>query len=190
MRARTAPRGSRVPRGALTRSIGARLALIGLPLFGAWSISAPMPGEAPSSQHCEVRESASTAEYLTGLVCPPPGFAAAAGYEPELVVTPSGWRFVRPPSVGAECSGPLDDTGPFWDFAAACGTHDYGYDLVRFGEGRRRDVDVLLYEDMLWSCDGRGIGASEACRGVAEWAHAALAIGDVAGMEPVLGDFR
>jgi hypothetical protein len=68
--------------------------------------------------------------------------------------------------------------------------HDYGYDLVRFGEGRRRDVDVLLYEDMLRSCDGRGLGAREVCRSMAEWAHAALAIGDTAGMEPVLGDFR
>lgn len=183
--------GSRTGRRrGLVLAIGARLVLIALPLFGAWSISARVPAEASSSDECEARGSATTREYLTGLACPPTGFAAAAGYEPELVQTPSGWRFVRPVSVGAECSGPLSETGPFWDFAAACGMHDYGYDLVRFGEARRTDVDVLLYEDMLRSCDGRGVGATEGCRAIAEWSHAVLAVGDVAGLEPVLGDFR
>lgn len=169
--------------------ISGRIALTGLPLLIGWSVSGTIPAQAASSNICEVRLGATTREYLTGYACPPQGFAAAAGYEPELVRTSSGWRYVRAASDGADCSGPLADVLSFWDFTLACGAHDYGYDLVRFGEGERVEADAVLYEDMLRSCRGRGAVGTEACKALAEWAHAALAVGDVAEMEPRLGDF-
>jgi hypothetical protein len=171
------------------RVVGSRIALIGLPLLVAWSISGTIPAQAASAERCSRLAPATTRDYLTGFACPPEGFAGLAGYEPQLTRTTSGWRFVRPAADGAECSGPLDDRGPFWDFALACGAHDYGYDLVRFGVAKRVDVDAVLYEDMLRSCRGRGPVGTEACKALAEWAHAALAIGDLAEMEPKLGDF-
>jgi hypothetical protein len=173
----------------LIRAVSGRIALTGLPLLVGWSVSGTIPAQAASTASCEIRPDATTRDYLSGFVCPPDGFAAAAGYEPELVRTSSGWRYVRPASDGADCSGPLTDVGSFWDFTLACGAHDYGYDLVRFGEGERIEADAVLYEDMLRSCRGRGTVWTEACKALAEWAHAALAVGDLAEMEPTLGDF-
>jgi hypothetical protein len=170
-------------------AVGGRIALTGVPLLVAWSISGTIPARAASAERCTRVSHATTRDYLTGFACPPEGFAELAGYEPELTRTPSGWRFVRSAADGAECSGPLEDRGPFWDFASACGAHDYGYDLVRFGVAIRVDVDAVLYEDMLRSCRGRGPVGTEACKALAEWAHAALAIGDLTEMEPRLGDF-
>jgi hypothetical protein len=182
-RRRMPRRAGRVP------AVAGRISLTVLPLFVGWSVSGTIPAPAPSSNRCEVRVEATTREYLTGFACPPAGFAGRAGYEPQLVLTGSGWRFVRTVAAGAECSGPLADAGASWDFTAACGTHDYGFDLVRFGVADRTDVDALLYEDMLRSCRGRGPVGTESCKAMAEWAHAALAIGDLAEMEPKLGDF-
>ena len=170
-------------------ALGARLAIRAFPLFVGWSISSPIPGPAPGSAACEPHPGATTAEYLTGVACPPLGFAEAAGYDPILIETVAGWRYVRPVWTGADCSGPLADTGPFWNFTTECGMHDYGYDLVRFGVGKRTEVDDLLYGDMLRSCGERGHGAIEGCKALAEWAHAVLEVGHLAGMEPQLGDF-
>jgi hypothetical protein len=170
-------------------ALSCRIALIVLPLLVGWSVSGTIPARAASAATCEVRLSPTTRDYLTGFACPPAGFSDRAGYEPKLVRTPSGWRYLRSASDGAECSGPITDVGPFWDFTTACGAHDYGYDLVRFGVAQRLDVDAVLYEDMLRSCRGRGPVGTEACKAFAEWAHAALAMGDLAEMEPRLGDF-
>jgi hypothetical protein len=171
------------------RALAGRISLTVLPLFLGWSVSGTIPESAPSSDRCEMRTAATTHAYLMGFACPPRGFSDAAGYEPELVLTSSGWRYVRSPKAGGECSGPLNDSGPFWDFTAACGAHDYGFDLVRFGEADRTEVDSLLYADMMRSCRDRRTIEAQACKALAEWAHAALAIGDVAAMEPRLGDF-
>jgi hypothetical protein len=114
------------------------------------------------------------------VACPPVGFARVLGYEPVLARTESGWRYERP---DAECSGPLSDRGPFWDFADACATHDYGYDLVRFGVGDRRATDSLLHDDLLRSCAAEGLGQAP-CKALAEWAYAALRVGEANGFAP------
>ena len=109
---------------------------------------------------------------------------------PLVSKSPSSWR--RPTGGDtrsrrgptANCSGPLGDTGPFWDFTAACETHDYGYDLVRFGVGNRAQADALLYRDMLTSCRGQWLSGVVACRGVVEWARVVLEVGDGLGFDP------
>lgn len=159
-----------------------RLATVGIVTFDllGWSVTGDVAAAAPGSATCVERRGSTAEEYLTGVVCPPEGFAEVLGYEPELTRTPSGWRYVRP---DAECSGPLTDRGPFWDFAAACATHDYGYDLVRFGVGDRAATDALLHDDLLRACAREGLGQAP-CKALAEWAYAALRVGEANGFEP------
>jgi hypothetical protein len=159
-----------------------RLATVGVIAFNVvgWSVSGDVAAASPGSATCAVRADASAIEYLTGVACPPAGFSRVLGYEPVLVRTQSGWRFVRP---DGECSGPLADRGPFWDFADACGTHDYGYDLVRFGVGDRSATDALFRDDLLRTCAGEGLGEAP-CKALAEWAYAGLRIGEANGFSP------
>ncbi|HYU58710.1 MAG TPA: hypothetical protein VEO00_11770, partial [Actinomycetota bacterium] len=63
--------------------------------FAGWSVSGPAPAPTPGSAVCTRAVKATTVAYLTGSACPPPGFASAFGYEPDLVRTPSGWRYTR-----------------------------------------------------------------------------------------------
>jgi phospholipase A2-like protein len=142
------------------------------------------PANVRGSSHCQPVAHGTAHEYLMGLACPPDGFAEAFGYRPALVKTPNGWRFTRPGWTGSRCNGPAGDEGPFWDFAVACRTHDYGYDLLRFGLGDRRDVDELLYSDMMAHCDRRGFIEGTGCRSIARWARAVLKAGDVLGFDP------
>jgi hypothetical protein len=145
-----------------------------------WSVTGQTAAAAPGSATCEEHPVATAIEYLTGVVCPPRRFSRVLGYEPQLVRTAGGWRYVKP---DAECSGPLSDRGPFWDFAEACATHDYGYDLVRFGVGDRPATDALLHDDMLRACRKEGLGQAP-CKALAEWAYAALRVGDANGFDP------
>lgn len=161
-------------------SIAAIVALVGR------SASATIPGTERGVPGCVVVAEATTTEYIAGKACPPPGFAAVIGYEPVLVETQFGWRYTRPSSADGGCSGPIGDTGPFWDFADACRAHDYGYDLVRVGKGDRAAADDLLYRDMMQTCGARGAVATPACKAVAESAHAVLVIGDATGFDPAL----
>ena len=147
------------------------------------SVPAAMPGEIA----CRVIPDASPIQYATGVACPPEGFANVIGYEPVLVRTPAGWRYVRPASADGGCSGPLSDRGPFWDFGDACRAHDYGYDLVRFGVGDRAEADDLLYRDMKRACVANRALGHQACKALADSAHAALWVGEVSpGFEPRL----
>jgi hypothetical protein len=139
---------------------------------------------APGSARCATDLDAATIDYLVGSACPPSGFAERLGYEPVLVRSAEGWRFTRPSWADGHCNGPIRNEGPFWDFAVACRTHDYGYDLVRFGLGDRGEADALLYRDMTASCGGQWIVGSEACRALADWARTALRAGDALGMDP------
>ena len=148
--------------------------------FIGWSLKGSAGTTVSGSPSCVARADATAVDYQTGVVCPPKGFSDVLGYEPVLVETPAGWRYVRP---GAECSGPLADSGPFWDFSNACGTHDYGYDLVRFGVGDRRATDSLFHDDMLRECRREGLGQAP-CKALAEWAYAALRVGDGNGFDP------
>lgn len=173
-----APNGRTQDRGRRTLR-WVTIAVVAFDVVG-WSVTGDAAGVAPGASTCVTRPRATALEYLTGVACPPRRFAEVLGYEPVLVRTTAGWRYVRP---DAECSGPLADRGPFWDFAQACGTHDYGYDLVRFGIGDRAVTDTLLHEDMLRGCAREGLGQAP-CKALAEWAYAALQIGDANGFDP------
>lgn len=133
---------------------------------------------------CEADPGAPAIDYLVGRACPPAGFAEAMGYEPVLVRTSHGWRYTKPAWAHGNCSGPVEDTGPFWDFTAACQTHDYGYDLVRFGVGDRAHADELLHKDMAISCQGRGLPGTAACGAMAEGTWIVLRVGDAFGFDP------
>lgn len=148
------------------------------------SVAGAMPAEAAGSPRCVVDTSGGTVAYLVGEACPPEGFVETMGYEPVLIQTAYGWRYAKPAEADGRCSGPISDRGPFWDFTAACQTHDYGYDLVRFGVGRRADADRVLFRDMMADCHRRGVVETGACKALAEWARAVLEIGDVTGFEP------
>lgn len=171
---------------------GRRIALIAVVTVGVLiGIPAVVGGlgrsgltEARGTVDCRADPAATTADYLLGLACPPAGFARAFGYEPLLVETSEGWRYTRPAWSGAECNGPIGDKGPFWDFGALCRTHDYGYDLVRFGIGDRGEADQLLYEDMLAGCADQGPVGAMGCQAIAGWARAVLKVGDVLGFDP------
>jgi len=149
------------------------------------STSSAIPAAIHGEETCRRLPWASTIAYETGVACPPEDFAETMGYEPVLMQTPAGWRYVRPASADGGCSGPLADEGPFWDFSGACRAHDYGYDLVRFGVGDRASADELLYRDMKHSCASNAPLGVTACKTLADSAHAVLWVGDVSpGFEP------
>ena len=176
---RTIARKQPLRRLAVLLAVAAIAALIGR------SAAARIPGTERGMPDCRILSKATAVEYIAGFACPPEGFEDALGYRPVLVETAYGWRYTRPASADGGCSGPLGDTGPFWDFTAACEAHDYGYDLVRMGMGDRAEADALLYRDMMESCGGRGTVAIPACKTFAESAHAVLRIGDATGFDPV-----
>jgi hypothetical protein len=161
-----------------------RLGILALLGFLLWSVSGRVAASEPGTPTCKVKGKASTVEYLVGDACPPNQFAETIGYQPVLVETPFGWRYEKPRWAGGECSGPLADRGWYWDFGAACRTHDYGYDLVRFGVGNRPQADDLLYRDMVASCGANAPLGMVACRATARWAHLVLEIGDATGFDP------
>lgn len=95
---------------------------------------------------------ASLRDYLTGKVDAPKCFP----YDPEVEETAAGVRALDPYADG--CSGPtLDDAGPYWDRRDACGTHDYAYDLLRYGVDTFDEpaADGFLLKDMLADCNSR-----------------------------------
>ena len=147
-------------------------------------------GERPDTTGCRPGLRARTRAYLVGRACPPEGFVETMGYEPVLVQTANGWRFTKPAWANGHCTGPIGNRGPFWDFTAACQTHDYGYDLVRFGIGDRGEADRLLYADMLASCEGQDGLNGLGCRTIAASARSVLKVGEVMEMGPPPGSAR
>lgn len=179
-RARRRTRMRRVAGRSLTLFVGILIGLGSTHLLPSRADALATPG----TNRCATDAEATTIDYLVGSACPPPGFAERIGYEPVLVRSAEGWRFTRPSSAEGHCNGPIRNEGPFWDFAIACQTHDYGYDLVRFGVGDRAEADALLYGDMLRSCEGQWLVGSEACRALADWARTTLRAGDALGFDP------
>lgn len=173
-------------RGRFSRVSRARptITVVGLVFLFAKSALGSLPDVTPGSQTCRELRPATTLQYQTGEACPPAGFSAVLEYEPVLVLTPAGWRYMRPESADGGCSGPMADDGPFWHFGDACRAHDYGYDLVRLGIGDRRAADVLLYRDMKWSCAANSVVGVWSCRALADSAHAVLWTGDMTGFQP------
>jgi hypothetical protein len=171
-------------RSALARILVAIGAMVGLVAVADAPVTAVEGDELRGVGVCRVDPAARTNEYLLGIACQPEDFEAALGYRPVLRRTVAGWRYLKPASAGGGCSGPIDDTGAFWDFSDACRTHDYGYDLVRLGVGSRPDADRLLYLDMLASCADRSVAAAFGCRALARWTRVTLDIGESLRMDP------
>ncbi len=163
-----------------------RLGLVAVSAFLIWSVSGTVAAGALGSPVCHPTERVGTVAYLAGDACPPADFAATMGYEPVLVRTSYGWRYEKPAWAGGACSGPLSNQGMFWEFGHACRTHDYGYDLVRFGVGDRNRADALFYTDMMASCRGQSVTGIPGCRAIARWAHTVLVVGDATGFDPEL----
>lgn len=113
----------------------------------------------------------------------PVGFEDVMGYSPAL----ENGRLVRP---DGNCSSPLSPP----EFEFACRAHDFGYDLLRFGErtGRRpslhlrRVIDAQFHQDMLDACEDL------ACRGLAHVFSLGVGLNSVRqgytppGREPIL----
>lgn len=152
--------------------------------FAGWSVSGSVPEPIPGSSVCRQLVDASTWDYLTGVACPPVGFSDELGYEPVLVRMPWGWRFTKPAWADGRCSGPLRGVSRSLNVEPACRTHDYGYDLVRFGMGSRPDADSLLYRDMMSACAEQSSMTRGGCRAVAHWTRTVLEVGDATGFDP------
>lgn len=103
------------------------------------------------AERCPPQEYATLDAYLSGAVAPPNCFP----YQPDIEETKAGQRALDPFTDG--CSGPGWEDDTFFDRNDACATHDYGYDLIRFGVDSfgESDVDNYFYEDMLADCEGR-----------------------------------
>lgn len=129
------------------------------------------PAFRPAEPACRVTDNAAMADYLSGRACPPEGFP----YQPEILEVPGGVRLADP--KGSCSSGALPSTTDDYDFATACRTHDYGYDLLRYlglGGGRRRAVDLFFLEDMKTDCVDRAEEAKEHCLTAADLVHRAI----------------
>ena len=119
---------------------------------------------------CRAMSRPTVADYLTGRACAPAGFRERFGYVPVFRRTRAGVRAMR---ANGECSW-FPDTGPWWDFQNACKTHDYGYDLIRFGAIRnRKAVDDFLRNDMKADCKRRSL-FKRGCRSTADNVYAAV----------------
>lgn len=98
---------------------------------------------------CTRMSNPTTRDYLYGRACTPDPrkFRSRFGYMPEVRNTQAGWRYVRPEWAAGGCSNDWflgGDSGYYWDFHNACMTHDYGYDLWRFGRVKRPEVDSIF----------------------------------------------
>ena len=123
------------------------------------------PGWETFGFNCTQYAKPTTEDYLSGRQCPPREFP----YVPTLVDTRKGQRALDPYDDG--CSGPLiTEDQIHFDFNQACATHDYGYDLVRWGGTplREGDVDGFFKKDLKMSCEGRRLPLKLACLSTAE----------------------
>jgi hypothetical protein len=111
------------------------------------------------------------ADFLSGSACPPDGFP----YVPEAIPVAGGIRMTDP--NGSCSSGSIPPSTTHYDFRAACATHDYGYDLLRYlelGGGRRRAVDRFFLNDMTAGCAVRIEESKKRCLTAAGLAYRAI----------------
>jgi len=181
---RTQTRGAEVDRRHRHRILYARGGLFLFVWFAGWSVTGTTPAAPLGASTCRPSADATTQEYLTGVACPPAGFPELLGYDPVLVHTAWGWRYARPAWADGRCSGPLHNVGGTLRVETACRTHDYGYDLVRFGVGIRAEADELLYRDMMSICAAWDSVTASGCRAVARWTRTVLEVGDATGFDP------
>jgi hypothetical protein len=120
----------------------------------------------PATSGCvDVDGMAPMGAYLTGRACAPRGFP----YQPVLRQTKAGPRMTDPEG---NCTAAVGDTGRSFDFSAACDSHDYAYDLLRFfgaGGDARRTADAMFGEELFAACGGRSVLTRFNCYG---WAAA------------------
>ena len=134
-------------------------------------LPAARPSLKGSTSTCEVMDSPTMAQYLSGEACPPAGFP----YQPEAVAVSGGIRMTDP--AGSCSSGTLPAVTKDYDFRVACRTHDYGYDLLRYFDlsgGRRRAVDQFFVRDMKLNCSGRSEEEKDHCLTAANLAFRAI----------------
>lgn len=153
---------------------------ISSPLVGAYVYANNRPTllTDPSGLRAESRcwenvEGATLTDYLFGWACPPPLF----DYNPQLVKTSYGWRAIDP--FGDVCSFPAPDKGPYFDFTVPCLTHDYAYDLVKFGIGTEGEADDLFALDAFESCEAVSIFERGICEDAANIFATGLALTDL-----------
>ncbi|OLT43672.1 phospholipase [Saccharomonospora sp. CUA-673] len=94
---------------------------------------------------------------------------SAVGHEQAMDGT------VRTVNTDGGCSAPWGDDSTRWDFGAACRSHDLGYDLLRYADGKgqplppeaRESLDTRLAGDMRATCEANPRGTERACEAVA-----------------------
>lgn len=103
--------------------------------------------------------------YVEGWACPADGFVERQGYQPTWVFHAGFWHVVDP-TAGCTSS---PDRSWYFDFRAACGIHDYCYDLGReqYGNVWKADCDWLFYEVAIQDCATRWSLRSK-CLGAAD----------------------
>lgn len=109
----------------------------------------PTPSLEPSFTNCSYLNNPTTLDYLHGAQCPPDGFP----YQPIIKDTDAGQRAMDPFTEG--CSGfMVTEDQVHFDFRDSCATHDYGYDLIRYGGTgiTEPDVDDRFFKDMNAHC--------------------------------------
>jgi RHS repeat-associated protein len=105
---------------------------------------------------CQLLENPQVSDYLSGAACVPDEFNERMGYWPVPHTNGAGeQRLGKPQPPGDGCSGPVMSSAH-----EECLTHDYGYDLIRFGavpESEKILVDRGLYRDILTHCGGDAV---------------------------------
>jgi RHS repeat-associated protein len=122
-------------------------------------------------------------DWLSGRQCVPMGFfthnAAGFGYFPNIYFNGNGdQRLGKPDPPGDGCSRPV------WGPASSCYTHDYGWDLIRFGAIPPQevfDVNQVLHDDIKSHCGGWNTAICNASAGATKF------IVDAAGRHVFLG---
>ena len=101
--------------------------------------------------NCQRLSSPTLTDYAAGTECVPTGFDRRFGYIPFVESTNSGEpRLGKPVPPGDGCSKPV-----FYSGAEACYTHDYMWDLIRYGTLPKHSyhaVNVLFFADLVGDC--------------------------------------
>jgi peptidoglycan hydrolase-like protein with peptidoglycan-binding domain len=129
------------------------------------------------AENCQSEEFASLGDYISGKVKAPACFP----YQPKIKDTAAGPRALDPFNDGCSGPTPLDKVPFVYDFRDACATHDYAYDLLRYGVNtfREPDADNQLWRDWLSDCKGRSVAAAAECADIANKWRAGVRFGNV-----------
>jgi hypothetical protein len=98
------------------------------------------------------------------------------GYWPWIITIENGEKWLgrwpnRWDPAADGCSN-VPDSGPSFNFLAACAIHDYGYDLLRYlgrSGWHRAQVDDIFRYVMNVHCNARPWHTRYICRNYADW---------------------